>query len=252
MAGDPAQRRTSRGRRRQHDPVVARGARPAPAHGGRRAQRRHRAPSVLRRYPPRSGRPVGDRPLCPGWLRRGARGRHREVVAAGLSRAPASVIFPFPSGPLAQLAEQQTLNLWVLGSIPRRLTTPDPRLHPSVKPLPNRVASRVRSCSWPNRVDCCGAAEAVCGWWLMRSTSAKVAELVYALDLGSSPFMGWGFESPLSHQLPSTGIEFVPRISRTSPSQRPSCGHCQSALPVGSGQSRHCPEPPRGTRSEVS
>ena len=33
-------------------------------------------------------------------------------------------------GPLAQLAEQQTLNLWVLGSIPRRLTTP--RLHPDL------------------------------------------------------------------------------------------------------------------------
>ena len=29
----------------------------------------------------------------------------------------------FKSGPLAQLAEQQTLNLRVLGSIPRRLTT---------------------------------------------------------------------------------------------------------------------------------
>jgi hypothetical protein len=33
---------------------------------------------------------------------------------------PADVI---KSGPLAQLAEQQTLNLRVLGSIPRRLTT---------------------------------------------------------------------------------------------------------------------------------
>ena len=31
---------------------------------------------------------------------------------------------------------------------------------------------------------------------------AKVAELAYALDLGSSPLWGWGFESPLSHQRP--------------------------------------------------
>ncbi len=35
---------------------------------------------------------------------------------------------------------------------------------------------------------------------------AKVAELAYALDLGSSPLWGWGFESPLSHQSRSTSI----------------------------------------------
>ena len=71
------------------------------------------------------------------------------------------------NGPLAQLVEQQTLNLRVLGSIPRRLTT-----SPN---LPSLLAQEV--------------------------SLAKVAELVYALDLGSSPERsGWGFESPLSHQ----------------------------------------------------
>ncbi len=70
---------------------------------------------------------------------------------------------PSRHGPLAQLAEQQTLNLRVEGSIPSRLTIF--LLH-----LPSEP-------------------------------SAKVAELVYALDLGSSPERsGWGFESPLSHQ----------------------------------------------------
>ena len=65
------------------------------------------------------------------------------------------------AGPLAQLAEQQTLNLWVLGSIPRRLTTP----HPWRPKLPH----------------CCGA---------------KVAELVDALDLGSSPGRVGGSSPP--------------------------------------------------------
>ena len=65
------------------------------------------------------------------------------------------------AGPLAQLAEQQTLNLWVLGSIPRRLTTP----HPWRPKLPH----------------CYGA---------------KVAELVDALDLGSGPERGGGSSPP--------------------------------------------------------
>ena len=57
-----------------------------------------------------------------------------------------------PRGPLAQLAEQQTLNLRVRGSIPWRLTNSD---------LP---------------------AGGGCG----QQASAKVAELADALDLGSS------------------------------------------------------------------
>src|SRR6185295_9965061 len=73
---------------------------------------------------------------------------------------------PDRKGPLAQLAEQQTLNLRVEGSIPSRLTNP---------PIPNPSLS-------------------------FGGLTAKVAELVYALDLGSSPEKsGWGFESPLSH-----------------------------------------------------
>src|SRR5215813_2454076 len=78
-----------------------------------------------------------------------------------------------PNGPLAQLAEQQTLNLRVLGSIPRRLT-----ISPNIPLLLIREGSL-----------------------------AKVAELVYALDLGSSPERsGWGFESPLSHQMMRTTL----------------------------------------------
>ena len=79
------------------------------------------------------------------------------------------VIVPVGPGPLAQLVEQQTLNLRVRGSIPWRLTIFPPRNHT----LPPQEAGGL---------------------------AAKVAELVYALDLGSSPGKpGWGFESPLSH-----------------------------------------------------
>ena len=74
------------------------------------------------------------------------------------------------NGPLAQLAEQQTLNLRVEGSIPSRLTI-------------------LRYLTTPSLTE--------------EAPTAKVAELVYALDLGSSPERsGWGFESPLSHQDP--------------------------------------------------
>ena len=62
--------------------------------------------------------------------------------------------FSKTSGPLAQLVEQETLNLLVLGSSPRRPTT-------SFVPRP-RAAQK------------------------SRCAHAKVAELVDALDLGSS------------------------------------------------------------------
>ena len=52
--------------------------------------------------------------------------RSRLVVLSADARAPRRALEQ--SGPLAQLAEQQTLNLRVLGSIPRRLTT-SLRLH---------------------------------------------------------------------------------------------------------------------------
>ena len=41
-----------------------------------------------------------------------------------------------PLGPLAQLAEQQTLNLRVLGSIPRRLTISRDRMRRGSSPAP--------------------------------------------------------------------------------------------------------------------
>ena len=98
-------------------------------------------------------------------------------------------MIPVDKGPLAQLAEQQTLNLRVLGSIPRRLTTP---FRPYVI-LPSAVEGEPRPHAGdPGRGG------------LPEDLTAKVAELVYALDLGSSPERsGWGFESPLSHQIQS-------------------------------------------------
>ena len=79
------------------------------------------------------------------------------------------------SGPLAQLVEQQTLNLLDLGSSPRRPTT-----------------SSLESCGLAIRRPraCCALmTEGVIGaprlLYLM-PTGAKVAELVDALDLGSS------------------------------------------------------------------
>jgi hypothetical protein len=89
------------------------------------------------------------------------------ACAGGVVTATLFAVRSISNGPLAQLAEQQTLNLRVGGSIPPRLTT-------SLN-LPSLLAQEV--------------------------SLAKVAELVYALDLGSSPERsGWGFESPLSHQ----------------------------------------------------
>ena len=94
-------------------------------------------------------------------------GTETRACARGVVTAPLFAVRSRPNGPLAQLAEQQTLNLRVLGSIPRRLTI-----------SPNLPLLLIRE-----------------------GSLAKVAELVYALDLGSSPERsGWGFESPLSHQ----------------------------------------------------
>ena len=99
-------------------------------------------------------------------LRQDTRTKQR-VCARGVVTAILFAVRSRPNGPLAQLAEQQTLNLRVEGSIPSRLTT-SPK-------LPILLSQEV--------------------------SLAKVAELVYALDLGSSPERsGWGFESPLSHQ----------------------------------------------------
>ena len=42
--------------------------------------------------------------------------------AANLAECPCRTFLTFPPGPVAQLAEQQTLNLRVEGSIPSRLT----------------------------------------------------------------------------------------------------------------------------------
>ena len=104
----------------------------------------------------------GDSRVLDRWTGMEARACARGVVTARLFAVRSR-----PNGPLAQLAEQQTLNLRVLGSIPRRLT-----ISPNLPLLLTREGSL-----------------------------AKVAELVYALDLGSSPERsGWGFESPLSHQ----------------------------------------------------
>jgi hypothetical protein len=46
----------------------------------------------------------------------------------GSTRFSAPICSTIPSGPVAQLAEQQTLNLRVVGSIPTRLTTVDKAL----------------------------------------------------------------------------------------------------------------------------
>ncbi len=54
-------------------------------------------------------------------------GRHNRigVLESGvrLDAVSAPICSTIPSGPVAQLAEQQTLNLRVVGSIPTRLTT---------------------------------------------------------------------------------------------------------------------------------
>src|SRR5215210_6247832 len=102
-------------------------------------------------------------------MQTGSRRLDRGGCAGGVVIHPFLGYHPASTGPLAQLAEQQTLNLRVRGSIPWRLTIFPPRNHT----LPPQEAGGL---------------------------AAKVAELVYALDLGSSPERsGWGFESPLSH-----------------------------------------------------
>ena len=111
----------------------------------------------------------GDIRVLDRWSGTAKRACARDVVTAHLFAVRSR-----PNGPLAQLAEQQTLNLRVLGSIPRRLTI-----------SPNLPLLLIRE-----------------------GSLAKVAELVYALDLGSSPERsGWGFESPLSHQVPERTTE---------------------------------------------
>ena len=119
-------------------------------------------------------------------------------------------------GPLAQLAEQQPLNLWVLGSIPRRLTTHDSLLRSVLSCLSQQHVEHGLSAG----DECSDEPRAVDRRFGSRSrlviltqsgqpaakkaepgvrVHAKVAELVYALDLGSSLLVGWGVESPLSH-----------------------------------------------------
>ena len=91
-------------------------------------------------------------------------------------------------GPLAQLAEQQTLNLRVRGSIPWRLTS----LSALTRDSPFRSVLKL---------------------------DAKVAELVDALDLGSSPVIGVGVRVPpfaptsrSTRQPPADQRPFVERI----------------------------------------
>ena len=57
---------------------------------------------------------------------RGERWRLKEAWRQAPALSPLSSLQydPGPNGPLAQLAEQQTLNLRVEGSIPSRLTSP--------------------------------------------------------------------------------------------------------------------------------
>ena len=92
---------------------------------------------------------------------------------AGLSFDNRTAIVPDGQGPLAQLVEQQTLNLRVRGSIPWRLTSGSSG-RPQAFQLPPRWVPRAA----PGGV------------------RAKVAELAYALDLGSSPVHGLGVRAP--------------------------------------------------------
>ena len=53
-----------------------------------------------------------------------------------------------------------------------------------------------------NGLDGPGGMAYICARLFSRTANARVAELVDALDLGSSGLCPWGFESPLSHQRP--------------------------------------------------
>jgi hypothetical protein len=56
-----------------------------------------------------------------------------QLGALVVSRPPSGYIYRRFAGPLAQLAEQQTLNLRVRGSIPWRLTIPSSRRDPELR-----------------------------------------------------------------------------------------------------------------------
>ena len=47
---------------------------------------------------------------------------------------------------------------------------------------------------------------------MFRAISAKVAELADAPDLGSGGFIPWGFESPLSHQIPVAATRVAMKV----------------------------------------
>jgi sulfur carrier protein len=100
-----------------------------------------------------------------------------EDGASNLSLRGAAAIVPNGQGPLAQLVEQQTLNLRVRGSIPWRLTNGSSDRPPAFQ-LSRRAALRTFRIEAPGGL------------------RAKVAELAYALDLGSSPSRVGGSSPP--------------------------------------------------------
>jgi hypothetical protein len=122
----------------------------------------------------RAGRPV-PRGLLRGleaWGSTLRRAQRRYLIEAVVLRLGATALKK-KSGPLAQLVEQQTLNLLVLGSSPRRPTTFPPG-RPRHAPM---APSRTREKGSDSR-----AAREI----IAALNQAKVAELVDALDLGSS------------------------------------------------------------------
>jgi sulfur carrier protein len=132
------------------------------------------------------------------------------LPVVGLSFEDGAAIVPNGQGPLAQLVEQQTLNLRVRGSIPWRLTKGS-SFRPPAFQIPRRSGPRVARPDAADTVPRCSNG----GWvgartgprWLARKryppsprpaarARAKVAELAYALDLGSSPVRGLGVRVP--------------------------------------------------------
>ena len=105
----------------------------------------------------------------------------------GLSFGDPVAIVPDGLGPLAQLAEQQTLNLRVRGSIPWRLTSGS-----SVRSEPFQSPQRSTASSSQSE----GRRGVLFSTFRSRRSRAKVAELAYALDLGSSPVYGLGVRVP--------------------------------------------------------
>ena len=128
-----------RSRRRGHRPGGRQGQ-PRRASSRRRAGRARRSRSRLKQEQKQGAAAEGENPL--GGRRRLPR-RRRRARHALAATDPAPLPKLSRPGPLAQLVEQETLNLKVTGSIPVRpiLTAPQPPLSPAAASAPFEVGA---------------------------------------------------------------------------------------------------------------